>query len=263
MKVYKATDKDMKCRGLQYEIGKTVEFDGKPELCKSGLHACEAPLDLLDYYAPGDGSRYFEAEADEVSEERGDDTKIVAKKLTLGAEIGIPGLVKAQIEWVKKQICFDEAIERAKNSKEHSATGYRGVSSATGDRGVSSATGDRGVSSATGYRGVSSATGDFGVSSATGYRGVSSATGVGGVSSATGDFGVSSATGKGGIAIASGYSGKARGSIGCAICICERGEWDGETYPLLAVKAAIIDGETLKPDTWYTLRGGEFVCADD
>ena len=44
MKVYKATDKDMKCRGFQYEIGKTAEVDGDAKLCERGLHACEMPL---------------------------------------------------------------------------------------------------------------------------------------------------------------------------------------------------------------------------
>ena len=69
MKVYKATDKDMKCRGFQYELGKTAEVEGDIKLCKNGLHACEMPLDVLGYYAPGDGSRYFEAELDDVSDE--------------------------------------------------------------------------------------------------------------------------------------------------------------------------------------------------
>jgi hypothetical protein len=66
-------------------------------------------------------------------------------------------------------------------------------------------------------------------------------------------------TGKGGVAIAIGYDSKARGAIGSAICVCERGAWDGKDYPLLAIKAAIIDGETLKPDTWYKLVNGQFV----
>jgi len=67
MKVYKATDKDMKCRGFQYTLGKTAEVDGDIELCERGLHACEMPLDVLGYYVPGDGSRYFEAELDGLS----------------------------------------------------------------------------------------------------------------------------------------------------------------------------------------------------
>ena len=58
--------------------------------------------------------------------------------------------------------------------------------------------------------------------------------------------------------MASGYQGKVKGALGCAIVCCERGKWNGETYPLLAVKAGIVDGENLKADTWYTLRNGEW-----
>ena len=100
MKAYKGFDKNLQCRGLQYEIGGTQEVD-KVKLCDHGLHACEAPLDVFMYYAPGEGSRYCEVEMDGVSDERGDDSKRVAKKLTVGAEIGIPGLVKAHVEYVK------------------------------------------------------------------------------------------------------------------------------------------------------------------
>ena len=140
MKVYKATDKDMKCRGFRYELGKTAEVEGDIELCENGLHACEMPLDVLGYYAPGDGSRYFEAELEEVSDKKSDDTKRVGKKLTLSAEIGIPGLVKAQVEYVKAQCGFDNAIKKANDEKKTHATGYRGAASATGDRGAASAT---------------------------------------------------------------------------------------------------------------------------
>ena len=41
--------------------------------------------------------------------------------------------------------------------------------------------------------------------------------------------------------------------------VAERGEWDGETYPLLAICAAIVDGEKIKADTWYTAENGELV----
>ena len=212
--------------------GRNRCFDGEPHLCKAGLHACEQPIDVLNHYTPNE-SRYFEAEAEEVSAEReSSDSKIVARKMTLKAEIGVPGLVKAQIEYVKSQIGFDDAIKRANAEKENHATGDQGAASATGDQGAASATGDRGAASATGYRGAASA---------------------------TGDRGAASATGKAGVALAAGCECKAMGALGCAICCVERGEWDGNTYPIIAVKAAIVDGETIKPDTWYRLENGEFV----
>ena len=297
MKVYKGTDENMMCHGKQYVLGETVaEEDAK--LCERGLHACEMPIDVLNYYPPAT-SRYFDAEADEVSDERGYDSKIVAKKMTLKAEIGIPGLVKAQIEYIKKQIGFDNAIKRADAGKENhatgyqgaasatgdqgaasaignrgaasatgyqgaaSATGYQGAASATGDQGAASATGDQGAASATGYQGAASATGNQGAASATGNRGAASATGNRGAASATGNLGAASATGKSGVALAAGLECKAKGALGCAICCVERGDWDGETFPIIAVKAAIVDGETIKADTWYMLKNGEFVEVHD
>ena len=240
MKVYKGTDRQMKCRGMQYALGETAVFDGEPHLCKAGLHACEQPIDVLNHYAPN-ASRYFEADAEEVTDEReSDDSKIVAKKMTLKAEIGVPGLVKAQIEYVKNQIGFEDAIKRANAEKENHATGNQGAASATGYRGAASATGNQGAASATGDQGAASATGNQGAASATGYQGAASA------------------TGKAGVALAAGYECKAMGALGCAICCVERGEWDGEAHPIIAVKAAIVDGEKIKADTWYRLKNGEF-----
>ena len=158
---YKGFDKDMKCRGFQYEEGETYH-EGKAELCKSGFHACTMPLDVLEYYPPGDGSIYRMVELDEVCDEKSDDSKICAKTIKVGAEIGIPGLVKAQIEWVKNTIGFDEKIKKAKESPDKYATGYQGVASATGDWSVASATGDWSAASATGKASVAMASGDDG-----------------------------------------------------------------------------------------------------
>ena len=61
------------------------------------------------------------------------------------------------------------------------------------------------------------------------------------------------------MALAAGLECKAMGALGCAICCVERDDWNGETYPIIAVKAAIVDGEKIKADTWYRLENGEFV----
>ena len=274
MKVYKATDKDMKCRGFQYELGKTAEVEGDIKLCEKGLHACKMPLDVLGYYAPGDGSRYFEAELEDVSDEkRSEDTKRVGKKLTLSAEIGIPGLVKAQVEYVKAQCDFDNAINKADAEKKNHATGTRGAASATGESGAASATGTSGAASATGWSGAASATGWSGAASATGTRGAASTTGERGAASATGESGAASATGTRGaasatgtrgaasatgkhcVAMTTGFWGRVMGDIGNAIVCVERGD-NGE---IAAILAGIVDGETLKPGVWYTVKNGQWV----
>ena len=203
MKAYKGFDKDLKCRGFQYEIGK--EYSGpEPKACEVGFHACEMPLDVLNYYPPS-SSRYCVVEQSGATDKDGHDSKVASERIKINAEIGIPGLVKAQLEWVKEKIGFDDAVKRADNSPNERATGDRGAASATGDRGAASA------------------------------------------------------TGTGCVALACGYESKALGSLGNAIVCCERGPWNGETHPLVAIKAAIVDGDTIKADTWYTLKNGEFV----
>lgn len=64
------------------------------------------------------------------------------------------------------------------------------------------------------------------------------------------------------VAIVTGYNSKAKAGLGSAIVIAERGVWNGKTYPLINIKAAIVDGEKNKADTWYTLINGEFVECD-
>lgn len=87
------------------------------------------------------------------------------------------------------------------------------------------------------------------------------ATGYQGAASATGDYGAASATGKSSVAMASGIGGKAMGALGCAIFLVERGEWDGETHPIIDAKAAIVDGVNIKANVYYTLKNGEIVEA--
>lgn len=47
---YKGFDKDMKCRGFQYEVGKEYETDGEIKCCNRGFHACKSPLEVWNYY---------------------------------------------------------------------------------------------------------------------------------------------------------------------------------------------------------------------
>ena len=162
MKTYKGFNKNMTCRGFQYEEGKEYKTE-KAVACETGFHACEYPLDCFNYYSPND-SVFHEVEQDGDISKRNDDTKVASTKIKIGAEINIAGLVKAAIEYTLKRV-----NPEAKSNEDY------GASSATGDYGASSATGNCGASSATGYKGASSATGNYGASSATGYKGASSA----------------------------------------------------------------------------------------
>ena len=220
IKAYKGFKKDMTCKGFQYEEGKEYETD-KAEVCETGFHACEYPLDCFKYYAPSESVFHEVEQGGEISR-KGDDTKLASTKIKIGVSLNIAGMVKAAIEYTKSRT--DKEADSNSNygassatgyKGASSATGYKGASSATGDKGASSAAGDYGASSATGYKGASSATGDCGASSATGYKGASSATGDKGASSATGDYGASSATGYKGASSATGYKGASSATGDC------------------------------------------------
>ena len=211
MKAFKGFNKDLTCRGFQYEEGKEFHTE-KAECCEEGFHACEYPLDCFGYYSPAQ-SVFHEVELSGDMDRRSDDTKVCATDIKIGARISIAGLVKAAIEFTMSKV-----NKEAKSDERHgfaSATGNCGASSATGNCGASSATGDYGASSATGYRGASSATGNCGASSATGNCGASSATGDYGASSATGNCGASSATGDYGASSATGDYGASSATGNC------------------------------------------------
>lgn len=234
MKSYKGFNKDMTCRDFQYEEGKEYE-ETTAEVCETGFHSCEYPLDCFRYYDPAH-SVYHEVEADGEIDKADDDTKLASTKLKIGAELSIAGLVKASIEYT---------IKRTK--KEAGAAEYCGASSATGDCGASSATG---------YYGASSATGNCGASSATGYRGASS---------------VDNATA---VAIAWGACSKAKGVIGSHLVFADW-EYNGnaddddfekadagiDSWTFKGAKMVRVDGETIKENTWYTIRNGEVLEA--
>ncbi|MEY8367575.1 hypothetical protein AALA24_02290, partial [Anaerovoracaceae bacterium 42-11] len=139
MKAYKGFDKDLKCIGHQYEIGKTYEEESA-DICNTEYHACERPLDVFTYYPPAT-SRYCDVELD-ANEQKSDDSKRAGKRIKIGAEIGITGIVKAQIEYVKEQT----TREQTAGDSGAATAGYRGAATA-GDSGAATA-GNRGAATA-------------------------------------------------------------------------------------------------------------------
>jgi len=63
VKGFKGFNQDLTCRGFQYEIGKTYEYNGEIELCSSGFHFCRKLQDVHQFYDLKT-SRICEIEAD-------------------------------------------------------------------------------------------------------------------------------------------------------------------------------------------------------
>ena len=190
IKSYKGFDKDLKCRGFQYEIGKEYE-EPEADVCRAGFHACERPLDVFNHYCPVN-SRFCEVEQSGELSRDTVDSKVASTKIKIGAEIGIPGLVKAQIEWVKA----------------HTTTEHTDPERATA--------------------------GDCGAATARGKASV----------------------GENGLAVARGNNVRVKGGLGAVLVIAEENESD---YDIKDWSAVLVDGETIKADTFYMLKNGEFV----
>ena len=233
IRTYKGFDKDLKCRGFQYEVGKEYE-EAKADACNTGFHACEQPIDVLDYYHPRNGSRYCVVEQDGDLSRKGDDSKVSSTKIKIGAEIGILGLVKAQIEYVKSHC-----------TNEHNAE--PGKAATAGDSGAATA-GDSGAATAGNY-GAATA-GDSGAATA----GNSGAATAGNYGAATSRGSV--IVGKNGVGTVRGNGVKIKGGMGAILtCAVEKEDsYDIETWAV-----AVVDGENIKADTWYTVKDGKFV----
>ena len=241
---YKAMDKNMMCRGKQYEVGKTY-YEDKADCCNAGMHACENPLDVLHYYPLRDSPRFFEVECGGNVDKSGEDSKLACTELTVKGEVNFAGLVKATVNAVFNRV----------KGKEPFSSGY---SSTAGSSGYSSTAGSSGYSSTAGSSGNSSTAGSSGDFSTAGSSGDSSTAGSSGNSStaaATGAYCSAKADGKDSIAVVNGACGKACGALGCYLVLTE---YDDDHHMLWA-KMAKVDGTHIKENVWYTLKNGEFV----
>lgn len=193
MKAYKGFNNKLQCREFQYKVGETYEEE-KAELCSCGFHACEAPLDVFGYYPPAD-SRYCEVELEDVSEKTSEDSKRCARKISIGAEIGIKGIVEAGVKFIMDKVDWNGAATNTGNGSAATNTGNRSAAIVEG---------------------------------------------------------------KESIAIATGIEGKAKGALGCFIVIAEWCKDGNCEWHIKDVKSAVVDGETIKANTFYMLKDGEF-----
>ena len=262
IKTYKGFDKDLKCRGFQYEVGKEYE-EKEAKACEKGFHACENPFDVFNYYPPCDGNRYCEVEQSGELSRHDDDSKVASTKIKIGVELGLKGLIQAGVSFILDK--SDRKDDMAVNSGARSAAINSGARSAAINSGYQSAAVNSGNYSAAVNSGDCSAAVNSGYQSAAVNSGnYSAAVNSGDCSAAvnSGNYSAAEVANGGSVAMVTGYQAKAKAGLGSAIVVVERGGWNGETYPLINIKAAMVDGQKIKADTWYTLTNGEFVECD-
>ena len=209
---YKAMDKNMQCRGKQYEVGKTYHED-EADCRNAGMHACENPLDVLHYYPLRDSPRFFEVECGGNVDKSKEDSKLACTELAVKGEVNFAGLVKATVNAVFNRVKGKEPF----SSGDYSTAGASGDSSTAGSSGRCSTAGSSGRCSTAGASGDSSTAGTSGYSSTAGSSGDYSTAGASGDCSTAGTSGYSSTAGSSGCCSTAGASGyySTAGASGC------------------------------------------------
>ena len=97
---YKGFDKNMQCRGFQYEVGKEYEMDGEIKCCNRGFHACKSPMEVWDYYDMLN-SRYAEVEQSGKIEKEENSTKVCSSHIKIKAELKQADIINIGVEWLE------------------------------------------------------------------------------------------------------------------------------------------------------------------
>ena len=252
MKTYKGFNKDMTCRDFQYEEGKEYEATGEIKCCNNGFHACEDPLDCFIYYVPGQSVYHEVEQSGEISRNNDGDSKVASSKIKIGARLDIAKIVNLHFDFIKSRTTFENTDPKQASAgwKGAASAGAYGAASA-GWKGAASA-GENGAASAGAY-GAASA-GAYGAASA-GEKGAASAGAYGAaVSKGSADVG------ENGIACVRGNGCRVKGGIGAILVIAEENKYDSQ---IKEWKVFVVDGQKIKADTYYTLKNGEIVEADN
>ncbi len=198
IKGYKGFDKDMKCRGFQYESGKDYTYDGDIECCRSGFHFCENPLEVLSYYPPAT-SRFCKVEGSGNSDRENDGSKISVSNLHIGLEIGLSGIIQAGIKFILDKVNYND--NKATN---------------TGDQSAATNTGNCSAATNTGYQSAATNTGYYSAATNTGYYSAATNTGNCSAATNTGDCSAATNTGYCSAATNTGYCSAATNTGYCS-----------------------------------------------
>ncbi len=188
---FKGFDKDLKCNGFQYEVGKDYEQEGEVKCCESGFHFCETPFEVFRYYSPS-YSRYCEVEGDGIVDQAKEDSKVATSHIHILVEIGLNGLIKAGVKLILDKVDFKDA--------KSTNTGYRSAATNTGDCSAATNTGYCSAATNTGDHSAATNTGNLSAATNTGDR--SAATNTGNLSAATNTGDLSAATNTGDLSAA-------------------------------------------------------------
>ena len=228
---YKGFDKNLCCRGFQFKVGEEYKQQGEIKCCENGFHACTNPFDVLNYYDVDGQNRFCQVEQYGTIDNKYGDTKQASSKIKIKAEIGMAGLFKAGIEWIKEKTNPIPIINETKNKNDNPS----GYSAKIGSSGDYAQIGSSGNSAKIGSSGNSAQIGS------------------------SGDYAQIDSTGEDSVICCAGDNSMAKAKKGSWITLSEwKYSEEKKHYIPVCVKTEFVDGERIKEDTWYKLVNGNF-----
>ena len=258
VRAFKGFDKDLKCRGFQYEIGKEYEIEGDVKCCDNGFHACENPFDVFGFYPiiddEGNFNRFCEVEGSGKADKKNEKTAF--SKLKVKAEIGIKDFISAFIEIV------EESVKAEKDDSDHSELASSGDCSKLASSGDGSQLASSGYCSqlaSSGYYSQLASSGYYSKLASSGYCSKLASSGDGSQLASSGYGSQLASSGKHSVICCTGSNCKAKAKKGSWITLSEWKYDENEKHHIpVCVKTEFVDGEKIKEDTFYILRDGEF-----
>ena len=269
-KGFKGFKKGLICKDKQYAEN-TVFEEEKSVICRSGMHYCKNPFDVLDYYAlvNEDGSFNEFAEVEALAEEKTDDNKkFCTTKLKVGAKLEFPMFIKACVDFVIEKTKFSvKDSEISDNGGDSAKIGSSGNSAQIGSSGNSAQIGSSGNSAKIGSSGYYAQIGSSGNFAKIGSSGDYAQIGSSGDFAKIGSSGYSAqidSTGKFAVVMCAGRNSMAKAKKGSFITLAEWEYSEEENcYIPVNVKTRKVDGKHIKEDTFYKLIDGKFVEVEE
>ena len=230
-------------------------MDGKIKMCNRGFHACESPFDVFDHYTMID-SRFCEVEQDgNISkEDRG--TKICSSKIKIKAELKLADMINLGVEWLK-EITSPEKIKTS--IKDNSSGNYAQIGS-SGDEAKIGSSGNNAQIGSSGYGAKIGSSGNNAQIGSSGDGAQIGSSSDGAKISSSGYSAKIDSTGEDCVIMCAGINSVAKASKGSWITLSEWSYSEGkQRYIPICVKTEFVDGEKIKADTYYSLKGGVFV----
>ncbi len=265
---YKGFDKDLKCLGFQYEVGKTYKHAGDVDVCRSGFHACDNPMDVWGFYDISGGHRFGKVTQSGYIKREAD--KNASSILHFEAELSLGDFIQDCVRWLinhtKERKISGNHTQNASSGHytQNASSGHNTQNASSGDHTQNASSGDYTQNASSGYSTQNASSGDNTKNASSGHntKNASSGHNTQNASSgnhtqnaSSGDYTSHECTGLASVISACGNGARIKGVAGTMFSLAKYNN-EGECRGFITGK---IGENGVKPNIWYTVNRGKLI----